>query len=139
VATWGALPWSSRVIGPWGSRRGGRGPVVVLAAASVTSVVAGAVWSVTGASLAGRVALATAATVLASATAAVRQWRFAPAIRRRDGAVLAAAALVLGGVGACGFMGATAPAAIGGIVVVSVADVVAFASTRAVRHHVTSA
>jgi hypothetical protein len=138
VATWGVLPWSSRVIGPWGSRRGRRGPVVVLVVASVTSVVAAAAWSVTGASLAGRVALATAATVLASATAAVRQWRFAPATRRRDGAVLAAAAVVLGGVGACGFVGATTPAAVGGIVVVGVADVVAFASTRAVRHRVTS-
>jgi hypothetical protein len=138
VSTWGALPWSSRVMGPWGSRRGRPWPMVVLMTASATSVLAAAVWSVTGAPLAGRIALATAATVLACAAAAVRQWRFAPATRRRDGALLAAGALVLGGLGACGFVGATTPAALGCTIAVGVADVVALACTRAVRHGVMS-
>jgi hypothetical protein len=90
-------------------------------------------WTVAGVPVAGRVALAAAAIVLACAAAAVRQWRFAPRIRRRDGALLAVGVLVLLGSGALGVAGGTTGAALGCITTVGIGDALAVACTRAQR------
>jgi hypothetical protein len=89
VATWGSLPWSSRVVGPWAARRSRASPLVVLAASSFVCLGAAVWWVVDPTRGAARLALVVAGATLACAAAAVRQWRFAPRARRRDAGWLA--------------------------------------------------
>jgi hypothetical protein len=99
VATWGALPWPSRVVGPWGAGRAGWFPVVALAILSATCVAAGAAaaasWVVVPTLLSARIALVAAGGALACAAATVRQWRFARDARRRDAGWLGLGAVPL--------------------------------------------
>jgi hypothetical protein len=102
ASTWGALPWSSRYLGPWGGRRTRAFAVGVLAGASLCTASACAWWAITGATGAAEAVTASALVVILLATTAVRQWRFAPFRRRRDIAVLAGAGACLLGAGPFG-------------------------------------
>ncbi len=133
AATWGSLPWTSRILAPWGARRGRRWPIALLAGVSSVSLLSSTWCLATGAPLAKHLAVAAAAAALACATAGVRQWRFAPAARRRDGVLLAiggvvvAALMVSGSATSGGVVAAVCVAA------VAIAVTVAMACAKAVR------
>lgn len=95
ASAWGSLPWASRVFSPWAARRARWWPLALVVGTSVLALLSSAWCLVTGATLAKHVAVAASAATLACATAGVRQWRFAPAARRRDATVLALGGFVV--------------------------------------------
>jgi len=127
AACFGALPWRSRVLGPWGSRRPTRWRQVALAASGAVALGAAGVAVVgatSGARAAGFVAVAAAEAQVSMALLAVRQWRFAPRPRLVQVSMLAAAAVV--GVAAAGTLTAgDAEGAAAIVVVVTIASIVA--------------
>ncbi len=132
ASTWGALPWSSRYLGPWGGRRTPAFAVGVLAGASLCTAVACAWWVITGASGAAETVTASALVVILLATTAVRQWRFAPFRRRRDIAVLTGAGACLLGAGPLGACEA-GWSVVASIAAVAAAGAVALGCVRAAR------
>jgi len=85
AARYGALPWGSRVLGPWASRRHFRGACVLFT--GLLAIAPARAVAVPAAAVAG-LAAATIASV------ASWQWRFDPRARARDAVVLGAAAVV---------------------------------------------
>ena len=132
ASVWGALPWSSRFLGPWGGRRSPRAAMGVLAAASLGVAAACAWWVADATDAAAAAVTAGVLLVVLVASTAVRQWRFAPGRRRRDlGALLGVGACVLG-VGPLVAGAVTAWSLVAVIVSVGVADAVAFGCVRTV-------
>ncbi len=100
ASAWGSPPWRSRLLGRWSHRRlerARRGLLVVAGSgAAACAFVAGPTWALLG--------TACAEAAVAMAMFGVRQWRFAPRRRARDGLLLTLAALaatVGGAPGAC--------------------------------------
>ena len=96
AARYGALPWGSRVLGPWASRRHFRGACVLftglLAIAAVTAAIAAAIAPARAVAVPAAAVAGLAAATIASV--ASWQWRFDPRARARDAVVLGAAAVV---------------------------------------------
>jgi hypothetical protein len=96
AAVWGALPWGSRVLGPWAARRPTRGHRIIVmttAALSLGLGIAAATTHPGARALLVNGASAAAAAVATMAIVGVRQWRFAPHGRARDAAFVLVSAL----------------------------------------------
>ncbi len=98
AAVWGAPPWGSRVLGPWGARhptRAHRIIVVTTAAVSLGLGIAAVTTQPSARELLVLGSSAAAAGVATMAMVGVRQWRFAPRGRARDAMLVLVSVVVV--------------------------------------------